>query len=128
EEAGTVIAAGETIVGAADGEFFFPRAHESLARPFAAAVVVDRIDVIEARDERTPQHGLAAASGDVPPALGGPAVILLVADRDPDPVAGVVAETEVGHRGRGVERPGDCKQGAGNQHPRAAPPRPRNRK
>ena len=75
---------------------FSPRAHEGLAGPFAAAIVVDRVDVVEAGDQRAPQHGLAAARGDVPPALGGPALVLLVADRDPDPVAGVVAEAEIG--------------------------------
>ena len=51
EEAGAVIAAREAILDAADGEFLVARAHEGLARPFAAAVVVDRIDVIETRDE-----------------------------------------------------------------------------
>src|SRR5215472_14649428 len=96
EEAGAVIAAREAIFGSADGELLFPRAHEGLAGPFAAAIVVDRIDVVEAGDERAAQHGLAAAGGDVPPALGGPAFVLLVTDRDPDPVAGIVAEAEIG--------------------------------
>src|SRR6516225_9984553 len=67
EKAGAIIAAREAIVRTADGELLFPRAHECLARPFSAAVVVDGIDVIEARDECAPQHGLAAAGGDVPP-------------------------------------------------------------
>src|SRR3954452_19559323 len=40
EEAGAVIAARQAIVRAADGELLFPRAHEGLARPFAAAVIV----------------------------------------------------------------------------------------
>src|SRR5215470_28663 len=96
EEAGAVVAARQAIVGAADGEFLFPRAHEGLTRPFAAAVVVDRVDVIEAGDERAPQYGLATAGGNVPPTFRGPAVVLLVADGDPDPIAGVVAEAEVG--------------------------------
>src|SRR6266851_7017720 len=98
EETGAVVAARKTIVGAADGELLLPRAHEGLARPFAAAVVIDRVDVIEPGDQRAAQHGLAAAGGDVPPALGGPALVLLVADRDPDPVAGIVAEAEIGLR------------------------------
>src|SRR5262249_45820052 len=55
----------------------------------------DRVDVIEAGDEGAPQHGLAAPGGNVPPALDGPALVLLVADRDPDPVAGVIAEPEI---------------------------------
>src|SRR5215831_11626335 len=96
EKAGAVVAAREAIVGSADGELLFPRAHEGLAGPFATAIVVDRIDVVEAGDERAAQDGLAAAGGDVPPALGGPAFVLLVTDRDPDPVAGIVAEAEIG--------------------------------
>ena len=96
EEAGAVVAARQTIVGAADGELLVARAHEGLARPFAAAIVVERVDVIEAGDQRAAQHGFAAAGGQVPPALGGPAFVLLVADRDPDPAAGVVAEAEIG--------------------------------
>src|SRR5262249_30772100 len=95
-EAGAIIAAREAVFGSADGDLLFPRAHEGLAGPFAAAIVVDRIDVVEAGDERAAQHGLAAAGGDVPPALGGPAFVLLVTDRDPDPVAGIVAEAEIG--------------------------------
>ena len=58
EEAGAVEAARQAILGALDGEFLVARAHEGLAGPFAAAVVVDRVDVIEARD----QGALAAAS------------------------------------------------------------------
>src|SRR5260370_41113993 len=96
EKAGAIIAAREAIVRTADGELLFPRAHECLAGPFSAAVIVDRIDVIEARNERAPQHGLAAAGGNVPPAFGGPALVLLVADRDADPVAGIVAEAGIG--------------------------------
>ena len=45
------IAARQAILGAADGELFFAGAHEGLARPFAAAVVVDGVDVIVARDK-----------------------------------------------------------------------------
>src|SRR3981081_1484585 len=95
EKACTIIAARQAIVGAADGELLFPRTHEGLAGPFAAAIVVDRVNVIEPGDEGSPQHGLAAAGGDVPPALGGPALVLLVTDRDADPVAGVVAKPEI---------------------------------
>src|SRR5262249_25558480 len=52
EKAGAIIAAREAIVRTADGELLFPRAHECLAGPFSTAVIVDRIDVIEARNER----------------------------------------------------------------------------
>ena len=51
EEAGAIIAAREAVLDAADGEFLVARAHEGLARPFAAAVVVDRIDIVKARDK-----------------------------------------------------------------------------
>src|ERR1700756_2520548 len=106
EKAGAIIAAREAIVRTADGELLFPRAHECLAGPFSAAVIVDRIDVIEARNERAPQHSLAAAGGDVPPAFGGPAFVFLVADRDAEPVAGIVAEAEIGPGWLGGQR--DC--------------------
>src|SRR5262249_53588408 len=120
EESSAIIAAGETVVGASDGELLFPRAHEGLTRPFATAVIIDGVDVVIARDQRAAQHGLAAARGDVPPALGGPTVVLLVADRDPDPVAGVVAEAEIGKRRRARERPCDGNEGGADQPPHAA--------
>src|SRR3981081_2123066 len=46
EKACTIIAARQAIVGAADGELLCPRTHEGLAGPFAAAIVVDRVNVI----------------------------------------------------------------------------------
>ena len=98
EEAGAVIAARQAILGAADGEFLLARAHERAAGPFAAAVVVDRVDVVVARDQRPAQNRLAGARGQVPPAFGGPLLGVLVADRDADPAAGVVAEPEIGGR------------------------------
>src|SRR5437879_494538 len=49
KEARAVIAARKAVLGPADGKLLFPRAHEGLARPFAAAVVIDCIDVIESR-------------------------------------------------------------------------------
>ena len=98
EEAGAVEAARQAILGAADGEFLVARTHEGLSRPFAAAVIVDRVDVIISRDERSAQQRLAAARGHVPPAFGGPALGVLVAERDADPAGGVVAEPEIGRR------------------------------
>ena len=56
------IAARQAIVGAADGEFLFARAHEGLAGPFAAAVVVDRVDVIVARNQRAAQQRFAGCA------------------------------------------------------------------
>src|SRR5262245_22843354 len=96
EKAGAVVAARQALFRSADREFLFARAHERLTRPFAAAVVIDGIDVVEAGDERSAQHGLAAASAEIPPALGGPALVLLVSDRNTDAIPGVVAEAEVG--------------------------------
>src|SRR5260370_13773114 len=101
EEAGAVITARQAIVGPADGELLFPRAHEGLAGPFPAAIVVHGGDVIQAINQAASQYGLAATCGNVPPALGGPALVLLVADGDADPVAGIVAESAIGLGGDG---------------------------
>src|SRR3954452_20989484 len=96
EIAGAVEAAGKAILDTADGELLVARAHESLSRPFAAAVIVDRVDIVIARDQRAAQQRLAGAGRQVPPALGGPALVFLVAERNPDPAAGIVAEPEIG--------------------------------
>src|SRR3974390_1344011 len=61
EESGAVEAARQAVVGAVNGEFLFARAHESVARPFAAMVVVDRIDVIKTRHQRAAQQLFAGA-------------------------------------------------------------------
>ena len=68
------IAARQAILGAADGEFLVARAHEGVAGPFAAAVVIDRVDVIEARDQRALQQGLAgcAPTGSTSPRWSSP--------------------------------------------------------
>src|SRR5450631_3427973 len=50
-------AARQAILGALDGEFLVARAHEGLSRPFAAAIVIQRVDVIEPRDQRAAQQG-----------------------------------------------------------------------
>ena len=111
EEAGAVEAARQAILGALDGELLVAGAHVGLARPFAAAVVVDRIDVIEARDQGPLEHRLAGARRQIPPAFGDPAAVgVLVADGDADAAAGVVAQMEVGQR--------RCRQRA------RTPPRP----
>src|SRR5580692_10607755 len=74
KEAGAVVAAGKAIANAADGELLVAGAHEGRSHPFTAAVVVDGVDIVEARDKVTLEHGLAAAGRQVPPAFGGPAV------------------------------------------------------
>src|SRR3954463_11093653 len=94
EEAGAVIAARKAVLDALDGEFLVARAHEGLAGPFAAPVVVDRIHIVETRDELTFHQSFAFSWCQVPPAFRGPAFGILVADRDADPASRVVAEIE----------------------------------
>src|SRR6185437_4035605 len=96
EITGAVVTARQTVADAAYGKLLFARTHEGVAGPFAAAVVVDRVDVIIARDQRAAQQSFASARRHVPPAFGGPALGILVAERDADPAAGIVAEPEVG--------------------------------
>ena len=62
EEAGAVETARQAILGALDGEFLVARAHEGLSRPLAAAVVIERIDIIEPCDQRAAQQGLAGCA------------------------------------------------------------------
>src|SRR5215472_7498201 len=96
EEAGAVIAVGEAIADAADRELAVARAHVEMSGTFAASIVVDGIDIIKTCDEVALEHGLAGARRQVPPAFGGPAVGIFVADRDADPARRVVAQPEVG--------------------------------
>jgi hypothetical protein len=98
EEAGPVIAARQTVFGAANGELLVARAHEGMAGPFTAAVVIYRVNVIVPCNQRAAQQGIAGPGGDVPPAFGGPAFRILVADGDADAAPGVVADAEVGQR------------------------------
>src|SRR3569833_4392013 len=117
EEPGAGEAARQAIVGAADGELLVARAHEGAAGPFAAAAIIDRVDVIVTRDQRAAQQRFAGTRRDVPPAFGGPAFGVLVADRDADPAAGIVAEAEVGisrRRGDQHEHSGG-PEGSGTQ-------------
>src|SRR5207248_9132895 len=51
EEAGAVKAARQAIFSALDRELLVARAHEGLPRPLAAAVVIERVDVIETGNE-----------------------------------------------------------------------------
>ena len=101
EEAGAVEPSRQAILGPLDGEFLVARAHEGLSRPFAATIVIERVDVIVARDQRAAQQRLATPRRHVPPAFGGPALGVLVAERDADPAGSIVAEPEIG-RGRAV--------------------------
>src|SRR5262249_57150984 len=67
EEAGAVEAAREAIPGATDGELLFAGAHEGLARPLAAMIVIHRINVIEPCRQRPPQQRVAIAPRHAPP-------------------------------------------------------------
>src|SRR5215467_130806 len=96
EESGSVITAGKTVFRAANGEYLVGGAHESLPRPFAPAVIVDRIDVIKASSELALEQDLATAVGDVPPAFGRPALTVLVADSYADAARCVVTQTKIG--------------------------------
>ena len=88
-----------------------------MTRPFAAAVVIDGIDVIVTCDQRAAEQRFAGTRRDVPPAFGGPALGVLVAERYANAAASVVAQPEVGlgRRGRqsGYEpdRTGDAADG-----------------
>src|SRR6202011_1442236 len=65
EESGAVETARQAVLGALDGEFLVARAHKGLSCPFAAAVVIERVDIIEPCDKRAAQQRLAAPRGDV---------------------------------------------------------------
>src|SRR5258707_11268638 len=95
EKPGAVKAAGEAILRATDREFLVARAHERLSRPFAAAVIVDCIDIVEAGREFPAQQGLATAGGNVPPTLRRPAFPVLVADGHPDFARFIVAQAKI---------------------------------
>src|SRR6202020_533684 len=75
------------------------RPQEGLSRPFTAAVIVERVDVVKPRDQRALQQGFTTARRHVPPAFGGPAFGILVAKRDAHPARGFVQKTKV-RRGR----------------------------
>ena len=84
EEAGALIAAGEAVLVAEDGEGLIGGADEKVAVPGAAADVVGREDVEVARElaEVALEHRGALAGWRDPPAFGLPAVGHAVAERD----------------------------------------------
>ena len=100
EEAAAVEAAGEAILRAADRELPLAGAHEGAAAPFAAPVVIDRVDVVEPGAELPLQQGLAAARIQVPPALRHPALRIAIAERDADAARRHVAQAQVRVRRR----------------------------
>src|SRR5215217_9241245 len=105
EEAAAVEAAGEAILDAADREFTVARAHERAPAPFAAAIVVDRVDIEIPRRQLALEQGFAAARVEVPPAFRDPALRVAVADRDADAARRHIAQPQVRVRGGGRESP-----------------------
>ena len=95
EEAGPVIASRQAIVEAANGELLFAGAHERLAAPFPALVVVDRVDIVVSRRKRPLEDGLAIMRRDVPPSFRQPAILVAIAHRDTDAARRVVAQPEI---------------------------------
>src|SRR5690606_4111537 len=83
------------------------RAHDGLAAPRAALVVIDREYVVVAGDEAALEKRLAGICADVPPPFARPALGVLVAEGDADAAFGVVAELEIGF-GRGKRHPHAC--------------------
>src|ERR1700733_9860657 len=91
EKAGAVVTAGQAIADAADRKFLVAGAHIGFAHPFAAAIIIDGVDIIITGDKAAFEHRLATACRQVPPAFRGPALPVLVADGDTDPARRVVA-------------------------------------
>ena len=94
----------EAILSASDREFLIARTHESLTRPFAAAVIIDSIDVIETCSEIAAKQRLAVAGRKIPPPLRGPTLAILVAERNTDTTLGDIADAEIGGSARCRQR------------------------
>lgn len=61
EIARAIIASSQAVVGASDRELFFTGTHVGLSRPLAAAIIVDGVDIVVARDQCASQQRLARA-------------------------------------------------------------------
>src|SRR5262249_32050820 len=81
EEAGAFEAALQAILHAANSEDLVDGAHRGFAGPLAAAVVVDRMHVVEPARQRAAEEGLAHARRDVPPPPPGPPPLTLLPHR-----------------------------------------------
>src|SRR5579862_5470219 len=99
EEAGAVVAARQAIADAADREFLVAGAHIGLPHPFAAAIVIDRVEIIVSRHKIALEHRFARPCRQVPPAFRRPALPILVADGDADAARRIVAQPEIGRGG-----------------------------
>src|SRR3954447_1934066 len=109
EEPVAVETAGQAILHAADRELAVSGAHEGAAAPLAAAVVIDGVDVIEARLQGSLKQRFAAARVQVPPAFRHPALAVAVAERDADAARGHVAHAQIG-----AGRSAPARRGQGN--------------
>ena len=83
------------VLDAANGERLVGGAHDGLAAPFAAAIIIERVNIVIARDERAFQQHFAGLRGDVPPAFADPAGLVLISDCDTDAAGGRIAELEI---------------------------------
>src|SRR5690606_7295541 len=89
---------------ALNGKFLVAGAEKRLAGPFAALIVVLRVEIIIARDQRAAHQRLAGPGRKIPPAFRGPVIAVLVAERDPDPAISAIADAEIGKRGARREK------------------------
>src|SRR4029077_6240270 len=97
EEARPLETALHAVLSVADGERFGVGTHIKSACPFAAAVIGDRVDIIEETKQPALKQRFAGMRGDVPPAFGGPAFGILIADGDADSAPGGVRAIKNAH-------------------------------
>src|SRR5690606_30211003 len=104
---GAFVSARETILNTEDRERLVPGAHEDVAVPGAAADIVRGVDVIVAPGlDVAGVYCLALAGAGDPPALGLPAALGAVAERDGNGVCRLVADAQRALAlGVGLERP-----------------------
>jgi len=91
EKASAVITACQTIGDAANGELLVARAHKGLPHPLPAVLVIDRVDVVISRDEIALEYVFAGARRQIPPTFRGPAVGVLITNRDAHTTLSIVA-------------------------------------
>src|SRR5690606_30707854 len=84
EEAVAIEAAGQAVLRSPDRELALPGAHEGAPAPLAAAIVVDRVDVVEPAGELPAEKRFAAARRQVPPSFRHPALGVAVAEGHAD--------------------------------------------
>src|SRR5690606_28998374 len=95
KEARTPVSPTLAVGNVPDGEGLVLSAHVVRAGPFTTAVVVYRVNVDEAARYGSLEESFAGLGSDVPPALGGPALGVLVTDGDTDTALRGIAQLEV---------------------------------